>query len=187
MLRQILFGDVKKRPMADIANLMGYSAMMMTKIRGELVALDLCTVDTHGRSRRINFHASSEQLWSQTLAHMRSPVFRTHFLSGKIAGLQLAGPSALEKQSLLQPEELPTFAVWKKRLGSVMKENHLVEIENDEGADLILEEWYYDPRNISKTETVDPLSLYLSLQGNPDERIQIALEEMLEALPWSKD
>lgn len=187
LLRQILRGDVENRIMRDIANLLGYSAMMITKIRGELVALDLCTVEASGRSRQIVFPMPPEQLWSRAISHMRSPVFRTHFLTGKISGVQLAGTSALAKHSLLQPDKLPTFAVWKKRFDRVMKENRLVEIESEEGADLILEEWYYDPLNISETEAVDPLSLYLSFRYNPYERIQIALEEMLEKLPWSKE
>jgi len=187
LLRQILHGDVENRSMADIANLLGYSAMMMTKVRGELVALDLCAVESHGRSRQIVFSILSEQLWSRALPNMRSPVFRKHFLTGEIGGVQLAGPTALARKSSLQPDECSTFAVWKKRYDSVMKENRLVEIETEEGADLIIEEWYYDPRNILDTETVDPLSLYLSLRGNPDERIQIALEEMLEMVPWSKE
>ena len=118
---------------------------------------------------------------------MRSPVFRRHFLTGDSSGFQLAGTNALARRSSLQPDDLPTFAVWKKRYDSVMQENHLVEIESEEGADLIIEEWYYDPRNISETEAVDPLSLYLSLQGNLDERVQIAIEEMLETIPWSKE
>ena len=187
LLRQILHGDVQNRTMADVANLLGYSAMMVTKIRGELVALDLCTVETHGRSRQIFFSMPAEKLWSKALTNMRSPVFRRHFLTGDSSGFQLAGTNALARRSSLQPDDLPTFAVWKKRYDSVMQENHLVEIESEEGADLIIEEWYYDPRNISETEAVDPLSLYLSLQGNLDERVQIAIEEMLETIPWSKE
>jgi hypothetical protein len=32
--------------------------------------------------------------------------------------------------------------------------------------------------------TVDPLSLLLSLQDNSDDRVQIALDELKETLPW---
>lgn len=32
--------------------------------------------------------------------------------------------------------------------------------------------------------TVDPLSLYLSLRNDPDERVQAALKELLEAMQW---
>lgn len=186
LLRQLLHGDVQNKSMADVAHLIGYSKMTVTKIRGELESLDLCTVENHGRSLRILFPMSAEKLWSKALTNMRSPVFKKHFVTGKISGLQFAGTSALARKSTLQPDVLPTFAIWKKQYDSVMREKHLEEIESEEGADLIVEEWYYNPSNISHTDTVDPLSLYLSLQENPDERIQIALDEMMETMPWSK-
>jgi hypothetical protein len=186
LLRQILFGDLKNRQMGEVANLLGYSAMMATKIRDELVALDLCTVEANGRSRQIVF-PDPFQLWSKGMAKMRSPVFRKHFLTGNISDVQLASTDALAKHSLLEPDELTTFAVWKKNFRGVVKENTLVEIQSEDGADLVLEEWYYDPRNLSDDSAVDPLSLYLALRDNSDERVQIALEEMMEKLPWSKD
>ncbi|NOZ87181.1 MAG: hypothetical protein GXP49_13105 [Deltaproteobacteria bacterium] len=187
VLRQILLGDLEKRNMADLATLLGYSAMMMTKIRNELFALDLCEVETKGRGRYMVFPLPPEQLWPKALTKMRSPVFKTHFLIGKISGVKVAGASALAKRSLLKPDGLPTFAVWKKEFKSILKENSLVEIQSEEGADLVLEEWYYDPQKLSDDALVDQLSLYLSLRDNSDERIQIALEEMMETVPWSKE
>ena len=187
LLRQIIYGDVENRSMNDVANLLGYSAMMMTKIKSELLSLEFCTEKAKGRSRRIIFSMNLEQLWLKGVDYMRSPVFRTYFFSGKIADIKLAGTSALAEKSLLQPDKLPTFAVWKNRLKSFVKKKSLIEIENEEVADFIVEEWYYDPESISEKDTVDPLSLYLSLRRNPDERIQIAIEEMLEKVTWSKE
>ena len=34
------------------------------------------------------------------------------------------------------------------------------------------------------SDTVDPLSLTLSLQGNQDERVQLALDELKGRFPW---
>jgi len=184
LLRQILRGDVENRSMADIATLLGYSAMMMTKVKSELVALDLCDVKREGRSKRIVFSMPKEQLWKESLSNMRSPVFRTHFLAGNISSIQSAGLSALAEKSLIQPDKLPTFAVWKKGFKSVVNNYSLVETENEEVVDLILEEWYYDPESISENDMVDPLSLYLSFRSNPSERIQIAIKDMLETVTW---
>jgi len=187
VLSQILQGDLEKRNMADLATRFGYSAMTMTKIRNELFALDLCDVETKGRVRYMVFLLQPKQLWLQAKPYIRSPFFKAHFLRGTISGVQLAGTSALAKHTLLEQDELPIFAVWKKEFESTLKKNSLVETESEEDADLVLEEWYYDPQKLSDDALVDPLSLYLSLRDNPDERIQIALEEMLETLPWSKE
>ena len=44
--------------------------------------------------------------------------------------------------------------------------------------------WSYSPALVQDAITVDPLSLMLSLQENADDRIQLALDELKEQLPW---
>jgi hypothetical protein len=53
------------------------------------------------------------------------------------------------------------------------------------GRQNIIHEWIYAPAVISDDgKQVDDLSLYLSLRDSPDERVQGALTEMMEAMPW---
>ena len=44
--------------------------------------------------------------------------------------------------------------------------------------------WHYSPAIVPDSDTVDPLSLTLSLQGNQDERVQLALDELKGRFPW---
>jgi hypothetical protein len=44
--------------------------------------------------------------------------------------------------------------------------------------------WTYDPDLAMSRKAVDPLSLTLSLQGESDERVQLALDELKEQFPW---
>ena len=44
--------------------------------------------------------------------------------------------------------------------------------------------WSYSPAIQPKGLAVDPLSLMLSLESVADERIQMALDELREHLPW---
>jgi hypothetical protein len=44
--------------------------------------------------------------------------------------------------------------------------------------------WSYGPALQRDSETVDPLSLILSLRDSADERIQSALDALQERLPW---
>ncbi len=187
VLRQIIKGDVARRPMAEVAALLGYSPMMMTKIRSELVALGLCVEESRGRARVMVFPKMSKQLWLNAVPKMRSPIYRRHFFVGKYDDKQLTGISELAKRSPLQSDTIVSAAVWKKGFKAVTSENMLTEIETEDEADLIIEEWYYDPRRLSDTDEVDPLSLYLSLRDEPDERIQIAIEELLKTIPWLKE
>jgi hypothetical protein len=49
---------------------------------------------------------------------------------------------------------------------------------------LEVEVWSYDPGPLADQGAVDPLSLYLSLKDNKDERVEAALEGMLGSLQW---
>ena len=44
--------------------------------------------------------------------------------------------------------------------------------------------WNYSPALVPDANTVDPLSLTISLQENADDRIQLALDELKGQLPW---
>ena len=48
-----------------------------------------------------------------------------------------------------------------------------------------VEMWRYDPRKLSKRRAVDELSLALALREDADERVEEAVEEMLNGL-WRK-
>jgi hypothetical protein len=47
-----------------------------------------------------------------------------------------------------------------------------------------VEVWSYNPELLSGGQIVDRLSLYLSLKDNEDERVEAALEHMMEAVSW---
>lgn len=52
----------------------------------------------------------------------------------------------------------------------------------------VLQFWRYDPRVLSKTETVDPLSLIMALKNSPSRIVQNALLELMDSiLPVSEE
>ena len=55
----------------------------------------------------------------------------------------------------------------------------------DSNSQVAVEMWRYDPRKLSKKKMVDELSLALSLREDADERVEEAVEEMLNNL-WRK-
>ena len=50
---------------------------------------------------------------------------------------------------------------------------------------MAVEMWRYNPRKLSTRNTVDELSLALTLREDADERVEKAVEEMLNEL-WRK-
>lgn len=47
-----------------------------------------------------------------------------------------------------------------------------------------LELWKYDPQPVAAYHAVDVISLALSLRANRDERVEQAVEEMMEGYKW---
>jgi hypothetical protein len=47
-----------------------------------------------------------------------------------------------------------------------------------------IEIWQYQPELLSKNGIADPLSVYLSLYNTDDERVEIALDSVLESFSW---
>ena len=47
-----------------------------------------------------------------------------------------------------------------------------------------MEVWHYDPALLTQTNEVDKLSLYLSMQGEEDERIYGALTGLINEIKW---
>jgi len=69
---------------------------------------------------------------------------------------------------------------WK----SLRQHHKVVEVPEPDAEAQEIEVWSYRPELLADGDRVDPLSLYLSLKGNRDERVEAALEEMMETLPW---
>jgi hypothetical protein len=87
----------------------------------------------------------------------------------------------------MQDDELPTYAIWRRRYRSLMEQGMVHGCCAREEANLCLETWTYDPLVLSAEDTVDPLSLFLTMRDSPDERIQQQLRILIEGIEWLKD
>ena len=95
--------------------------------------------------------------------------------------MPLAGESALETYTML--------AASGKQCQAVPKEWTLLQKEmfNKHYGDSQIEVWRYNPLLLAKNNLVDPLSLYLSMQSNDDERIIIELNKLINNIKWLED
>jgi hypothetical protein len=90
-----------------------------------------------------------------------------------------AGLTALATQTMIGEREIPEYAVsadtWKR-----LEKEGVETIPVDEPGTCLLQVWRYDPKVLGVDGMIDPFSLFLSFQGETDERIEMALEDMLE-------
>lgn len=190
ILRHLLDGDVSGQPLTNVASVLGYSAMAVTYGVNELVALELCTKHTQGRAKTVQFGFSSKALWENALPHMRSPVKRRFFAS--VSDLQLpgaldAGLTALSQVTDLAYVGQKIVALPHKDIGRMVTDGALNKREYEDDAATIVEGWAYTPQQLSHGPAVDELSLYLSLKDDADDRVQMALANMMERREWLRD
>jgi RNA polymerase sigma factor (sigma-70 family) len=170
----------------ELAERLGYSKMTMTRAFNELEAAGLGDISMEGRQRCLRFHSGHGKLWKKTLPLLRSPVKQCRHVRpparkrfGTIAGL-----SALAHYSMLAAPSIPVVAVSSSQWKTFQKDTSLAKAAADDPESLEVQVWSYDPKLFISDGTVDRLSLFLSLRDDEDERVEAALEEMMEAVSW---
>jgi len=184
LLRQLLFHDLEGQSLHQLANRMGYSGMTLTHVKSELTSLKLCEEFRDGRTRRLRFPLSDHALWEKSRPYLRSPIQGIYQVVESVEEQPLSGLNALALQTMLQEDGKKCVAIHARQLRSLIKAGELNEALDESEALTTVEAWHYDPQLLTQSETVDPLSLFLSLEDNPNERVQLTLAEMMESRKW---
>ena len=173
---------------AELANCLGVSAMNITRAVQELASLELVTVRKTGRSDYVAPAYMGKQLYEKAKPYLIDPVQRRVFvkLRDEWTNLPLSGESALAERTMLNMPVISCRAInrkeYKKLQDADMKP---IDPAWYSGADYIeLEVWKYDPNRFAAGGAVDIVSLAASFAGHKDERIAIAVDEMMEEYQW---
>jgi len=179
--QSLIIYHLRKSPLhgmnlSEIADHFPYSQMTITRAVREMEAVGLC-VTTGAKEKVLEFPDVKRDVWEQGIEFMRTPVKKAMQVRYRPLenSMVIAGISALSRYSNLSPDLHQTFAVRKDALRHIEEKG--VISEQDE---IQIEVWRYDPVLLSADGVADPFSVYLSLQDHPDERVQAALEEMIE-------
>ena len=172
---------------AEVVGELGYTPMTLSRAVKELTAAGIATLRTEGRVRWLHTERTAAQTWEHARPMLRSPVKRRAWVlppqKTRPRPLRLAGLSALARYSMLTEPQWPTYAVGQAEWKAAAQAGLEMLPEPLPGA-CEREIWHYTPALVPGSDTVDPLSLTLSLQGNQDERVQLALEELKGRFPW---
>lgn len=174
-----------------LAPVLGQTAMTTSRAIAELKTHGLVETSRSGRAQRIRLCGENRTIWDAAQGVLRSPVKRRLMIGGATALREdclIAGISALSRRTMIASERVPAYAtssktvkLWTSHTGMTIEGRSLIV---DDGEIWTAEEWTYSPTSLSAGPEVDPLSLYLSLREDSDERVQDSLREMLENLSW---
>jgi len=178
-------------PFKEIARKLDYTPMAITNAIDNLKYNDLLEV-TGEKEKFIRFRYDRSELWNivQQQNLLVNPVLKTVFVDEKPKDIFLlqSNASALQEYTDLNPSRQEYFAIEKTVFYGLQKSNVLVNPNEHEGR-YALEIWKYNPLTLvgelpNDLPVVDPLSLYLSVKDSRDERVEMALEQIIEKYIW---
>ena len=171
----------------EAAAALGYAGMTATRAVRELLQFDLFVLEERGRAKYLKLLDSRRALWEKSKPYLRTPVMKTLWTYDRgvlaVADARFAGESALARLSMLNEPQQPVIAITSEAAHQARQDG--IFFEPKELADAIaVQTWRYIPNMLAKEKIVDPLSLWLSLKDNPDDRIQMALYDIEENVLW---
>jgi len=174
-------------PLQKIAETVSYSPNMLAKVKHELVAAELCEAVRDGRIVTLRFHFERRELWEKALPWLTSPVRATYWVRWEKPpqGSLPAGISAMSRMTMMADDRSPVYAIDHRGHRAAIEDGGYRICTDRDGATARLEAWNYNPTLLTiRPDAVDPLSLYLTLKDDPNERIQDQLETLIEQFTW---
>ena len=176
----------RKKPIIkkQAAEALGLTRTSITRASEQLKAMGLITENKAGKETEMIPVAVGRELFDKARVHLINPVQRVICVQGyKLAREIFAGESALSMHSMLGKPKADVYAVYKADIETAS----VYEVDPKWQADgniCYIELWKYNPALFSKDNTVDPISLAMSLVSNYDERVQGELLAYLEEFKW---
>jgi hypothetical protein len=181
LIAHLLGHAIADETASTLARRYHYSPMGMTRALAELEDQGLILLEHHGKAKHIVIEKARPDLWNQARPLLRSPVRKVRGVRQEpFAGALSAGQSALANYTMLNPPEVPIYAVASSEWKNWARHFQVASAWQEEAAKF--ETWSYDPRNLTDGSSVDRLSLWLSVRDDDDPRMQEAADALLEQL-----
>ena len=161
------------------AQVLEYSKMTITRAFRELQNILSNTGDIETYQGKI--------LWEHVKPYLTTPVRHRYYYDIKLPKsfkIILAGDSGLAHYTALAEPDHKTICMDIKQWREFKNRFNPIELDCPEPDTLEIEVWKYIPDKLARNGIADPLSIYLSSENNSDERITMALENILENQLW---
>lgn len=170
---------------SSVAEVLGCSAASVSQAVKALEASALVRSEMQGRERLFALAGPPADMWRLAQPLLRTPVRqRVRILLADLPqDVRLrAGEDALAAATGVAEPAERAFAIASRCWGRHADAPAHIPVP-DTGT-CVVELWRYPPEPTAAHGRVDPLSLYLSLRDDKDERLQLALEDLMEQMEW---
>lgn len=178
----LLLNNIKETNAPRLAMEIPYSKITLNRALSELVSRQLLNIKGNA-TRKMYITISKKEMWEKGKNFLFDPVEKVYYATHNLHhdGFFISGETALERLSISLNESGPSFYAATSEMIKKVDKNEFInkyDIVTENYA--IIEQFKYNPRFLSSSHYIDIISLYAQLKNCDDERIQIALEELLE-------
>ncbi len=157
---------------------LGFTATSISRASRQLEEMGLVQTEKRGVQKILYSDKTPGALFAMTKDSMENPIKRTIYIPREEIKeeMLLGGYSALSEYTVMNPPTVECFATDSI---SALEKAASGKLHNSEDQ-CEVQLWRFDPRKLTAGNCVDRLSLALALNKDRDERVEKAVEEMLE-------
>lgn len=172
-----LYQKQKQIYMSEATKALGFSGMTITRAVRQLEQTEFFVTKKDRVQKILIGKYEERELFDKMQPYLISPVRKKIYMKRKTKLLEvcMAGRSALAKKSMMNQPSVTCYAISGKNAGLAG-----TDVLMDATEQMEIQIWKYDPNILSENGLVDTLSLAMALKDNLDERIETAIDELLD-------
>lgn len=162
--------------MSDISKRLGFSGMTITRAVRQLEQTSFFTTEKKGVQKILTGKYMGRELYDKMYPYLLSPIQKVIYVNKQVSlpSMPIAGTTALSQMSMINSSDSPCYAISGKKCSFTG-----TDVLIDAFAQVRVELWKYDPDILAENGVVDPLSLAMTQKDESDERIEEAVEVLL--------
>lgn len=166
--------------LTELSRQLHISKATCTRAIEDLTASGLLVQRSEGTNKWLARAFEKTEFLNRGYSRMKSPVERLLYVKDPPVGLGLlSGIQALSDLTMVGADSRDGgLAIFKKNRSAIDDKNVISRQVFDDFGGSIIEIWSYDPAVFASDGRVDDISLLLSLDRDPDERVQMGLDEL---------
>ena len=167
-----------------IAGLLNYRYLTISRAVENLFRFGICKTEGT-KEKTVVFEMDKKELWEKALPFMKTPIKKKLFINEILPDELVFSTNinALAFYTDLNDDVRKYCAINHTDFAKLQKKEEIKAISEYDG-DFIVETWRYNPGILTETNYVDPLSLYIAFSDSKDERIEMALEQIIKKFAW---
>lgn len=175
----MLLNRVKETNARQLSNQLPLSVATINRALNELVDREL--IYTVGNNTRKAYKSIAKKLfWEKGKEFLFNPVSRVYYVKNRPYEFLMSNELALTRLSWsLNYSTMSYYAASNKEIAEMEASNFIDRYNLFDDSFYTIEQFKYDPKILSDSNYIDVISLFAQFKDHKDERIQMALDEIM--------